>query len=66
MIRQHDTAGADSDLLGLSRYLTNQYRGGGAGNTCHIVVFRQPQTFEPQLIRMAGVFQHVLKGLGNI
>jgi hypothetical protein len=66
MVRQHDAARPDADGAGAARDIADHYRGRGAGNARHVVMFGEP---EPLVIPAFGVLreiERVAEGLGRI
>src|SRR5581483_9584800 len=65
MIRQHDAARADTNRSRLSRYVADQNRRRGAGDSRHVVMLGYPETREPPPFRMLCQIDCVLERFGN-
>lgn len=65
VVRQHHSTGAHPDGLRGIGDMTDQHRGGRTADAFHVVMLGQPEAFEAQGLRMAGIGHAVSQGLSN-
>src|SRR5690606_28829979 len=63
MVGQHDAPGADANALGSGRQIADDHRGGGTGDTDHVVMLGYPEPVIAHLLRGAGQIQTVAQGV---
>ena len=66
MVRQHDAAGAHTDVSRAGGDMSDDHGSGCAGNTGHAMVFRQPIPLVTQGFCLLRQFQRSLKRGGGI
>src|SRR5690606_706037 len=65
MVRQHNAAGADPDMLCFSGHMADKHGGSRAGDVFHIMMLSQPDTAVAQALDMARYGNGAANSLGN-
>ena len=63
MVRQHNSAGADSNVCGACGDITDQNRSGGARNSRLIMMLSQPKSFVAERLDVTGKSQRSRKSI---
>ena len=66
MVRQHDAAGADLDLVGAGRDMGERHRGRGAGDARQVVMLGHPVAPVAERLDMPCQVERVAQGLAGI